>query len=168
MPETTGNNTIMRYQIADYLNTGTAEAETYSFMGTGYNTLDENFNPQTESKTYVSDKSASNTVKSYQAQFPFDADFIKSEEAINYLYGIGRNHKTGVEAETDYVRVELFEPVADSENTFKARKFRVSVEVTNCTGEGGSNLKLTGNLNGVGNFIDGTFNTTTKMFTATE
>lgn len=32
---------IMRYQIADYLNTGTAEEETYALMGTGFNTLDE-------------------------------------------------------------------------------------------------------------------------------
>lgn len=160
-------NTVMRYQVADYINTGDSTTPAYVLMGTGFNTLNESFNPQTETKTYVNDKSASTSINSYQEQFPFDADFIKSEEAVLYLYNIGRNNLTGSDAETDYIRVELFNPVSGSENTYKARKFKVAVEVTNCDGEGGSNLTLTGNLNGVGDFVDGTFNTATKEFTAT-
>ena len=81
------------------------------------------------------------------------------------LYDIGRNQKTGADAEMDYVRVELFQPVEGSANTFAARKFRVAVEVSSVSGEGGGIMKVTGNLNGVGDFIDGTFNTATKTFT---
>ena len=63
------------------------------------------------------------------------------------------------------MRVELFQPAEGAENTFPARKFKVAVEVSGMTGEGGGIMKVTGNLNGVGDFIDGTFNTATKTFT---
>ena len=160
------NETIMRYQIADYLNTGTGETEAWSLCGAGFNTLDESPAAQINTKTYVSDAAASSTIKSYQPQFPFDTDLMKSEAAIMALYEIGRNQKTGAEAEMDYLRVELFEPVASKENTFKARKFRVAVEVALVAGAGGEAIQVTGNLNNVGTFVDGEFNTATKMFTA--
>ena len=159
------SQTIQRYQIADYLNVGT-DKETYELMGAGFNTLDENPAAQLDTKTYVNDRSATSTIKGYQAQFPYDTDLIASEKAVMYLYEVGRNQKTGAEAETDYVRVELFSPVSSKENTFKARKFHVSIEVSSFAGAGGETVKVTGNLNNVGSFIDGEFNTKTKTFTA--
>lgn len=163
-----GNETVMRYQIADYLNTGTSGAETYSLMGVGFNTLDENPSAQSEGKTYICDKTQTSHIKNYQTQFPFDTDLIASETAIMALYDVGRNQKTGSDAEMDYVRVELFQPIAEKDNTFKARKFRVSVEVSSIAGGGGETMKVTGNLNNVGAFIDGEFETTTKTFTPAE
>ena len=161
------NETIMRHQIADYLGIpGDSKAEpTYELMGAGFNTLDENPAAQLDTKTYISDKAASSIIKSYQPQFPFDTDLIKSEKAVMDLYNIGRNELTGADAERDYIRVELFEPVDSKQNTFKARKFRVSVEVASCAGAGGEAIKVTGNLNNVGSFVDGEFNTQTKAFT---
>ena len=46
------NDTIMRFQVADYLNIGT-DTEQWELMGAGFNTLDENPAAQTESKTYI-------------------------------------------------------------------------------------------------------------------
>ena len=120
---------------------------------------------QLDTKAYINDKAASSIVKGYQPQCPFDTELIKSEEAVMELYKIGRDELTGADAERDYIRVELFEPVASKENTFKARKFRVAVEVASCAGAGGETIKVTGNLNNVGTFVDGEFNTTTKTFT---
>lgn len=161
------NETIMRYQVADYLGiTSEEEGEpAFALMGAGVNTLDENPAAQLDTKTYVNGRAASSTIKSYQPQFPFDTDLMKSEAAIMELYNIGRNELTGAEAERDYIRVELFEPVDSKENTFKARKFRVAVEVASCAGAGGEAIKVTGNLNNVGTFVDGEFNTQTKTFT---
>ena len=82
------------------------------------------------------------------------------------LYNVGRNQLCGAEAEFDYVRVELFQP-GESENTFKARKFKVSVEISSYSGAGGETVTVSGNLNAVGDFIDGTFNTKTRTFTET-
>ena len=159
------NETIMRFQIADYLGIPGDSDTTYALMGAGFNTLDENPAAQLDTKAYINDKAASSIVKGYQPQFPFDTDLIKSEEAVMELYKIGRDELTGADAERDYIRVELFEPVASKENTFKARNFRVAVEVASCAGAGGETIKVTGNLNNVGTFVDGEFNTTTKTFT---
>ena len=156
---------VMRYQVADYLATGD---DKFALMGVGFNTLDENPTAQKDAKTYINQKAQPTQIKSYQPTFPFDTDLISDEEAVMAIYDIGRNQKTGEDAELDYVRVELFKPVADQENVFEARKFRVAVEVANITGEGGGIMKVTGNLNGVGDFVAGTFDTTTKTFTATE
>ena len=156
---------VMRYQVADYLATGD---DKFALMGVGFNTLDENPTAQKDAKTYINQKAQTTQIKSYQPTFPFDTDLISDEEAVMAIYDIGRNQKTGEDAELDYVRVELFKPVADQENVFEARKFRVAVEVANITGEGGGIMKVTGNLNGVGAFVAGTFDTTTKTFTATE
>lgn len=159
------NDIVMRYQIADYLNTG-GQVEKYSFMGVGFNTLDENPSAQSDGKTYISDRAQTNSIKSYQPQFPFDTDLMKSEEAVMALYEVGRNQRTGSEAELDYIRVEIFKKIEGKENTFAARKFRVSVEVSSIAGAGGEAIKVTGNLNNVGDFVDGEFDTTTLTFTA--
>ena len=156
---------VMRYQVADYIGTG-KEGTTFALMGVGFNTLDENPSAQLESKTYINQKAQTGYIKNYQPSFPFDTDLIKDESAVMELYTVGRNQLTGSDAERDYVRVELFQPVSSKENTFKARKFRVAVQVESVAGGGGEAIKVTGNLMGVGDFIDGEFNTTTKAFTA--
>lgn len=156
-------DTIMRHQFADYL--GVGDTPTFELMGIGFNSLNESPNAQTDGKTYINQKSQSNYIKGYQTQFPFDTDLISSEAAVMELYEIGRNQKTGADAERDYVRVELFQPVASKENTFKARKFKVAVAVSGVEGDGGETVRVTGNLEGVGDFVDGEFNTTTKAFT---
>ena len=48
-------------------------------------------------------------------------------------------------------------------NEFAARLFTVSVEVTDISGE--DEMTVSGNLNAVGDPVDGTFNTATLMFT---
>lgn len=156
---------VMRFQVADYLSTGENE---FSLMGVGFNTLDENPTAQKDGKTYINQKAQTAQIKSYQPTFPFDTDLISDEKAVMAIYDIGRNQKTGADAELDYVRVELFKPVDGQDNVFEARKFKVAVEVSNITGEGGGIMKMTGNLNGVGDFVAGTFDTTTKTFTAKE
>jgi len=156
---------IMRNQIADYLNTGSVLAPSWALMGVGFNTLDENPAAQTKSVVYINDAAETSSIKSYKPAFPFDTDLISDEAAIEKLYDIGRNEKTGALAQVEYVRVELFK-AGSGANLYKARKFTVSVEVASLAGKGGETVKVTGNLNNVGSFVDGEFNTVTKVFTA--
>lgn len=158
---------VSRYQIADYLNVGTSEAAEWALMGVGFNTLDENPNAQTDGKTYINQKTQTSQIKGYNTQFPFDSDVIKDEAAVMALYKVGRDHFVGGEAEKDYIRVDLFEGTK-GEGGYPARKFRVAVEVTSFSGAGGEIVKVSGNLNAVGDFVEGTFNTTTKTFTPAE
>lgn len=159
---------IMRFQIADYLNVAEkGSPEEYALMGAGFNTLDETPGAQTDSKTYINQKTESNTVTSYKTEFAYDTDFVKDEKAGMSLYKVGRDHLTGEEAERDYVRVDLYDPVPEKTNLFKARKFRVAVVVSDSKGNGGEVMVNSGKLACVGDPIQGYFNTTTKTFTET-
>lgn len=165
MSETTGKrDVVQRHQIADYLNIGTSESPNWVLMGVGFTSLNENFGAESESSKYVNEASESSSVTSYKSVFPFEAHLIKSQEAVNALYTVGRNHLVGAEAEFEYCRVELFDGKASAESTYAARKFLVSVEVSSLEGDKKQSVK--GNLNAVGDPVDGYFNTKTTTFEA--
>ena len=157
---------VQRHQFADFLNIGTSDKAKWVLMGVGFTTLDETFGAESESEKYVSEASSSSSVVSYTSVFPFEARLIKDQDAVNALYHVGRNHLTGSNAEFEYCRVELWDqkmsasaPVA---NTFAARKFLVSAELSGVSGE--KKQSMSGNLNAVGDPVDGYFNTETQTF----
>lgn len=153
---------IQRHDIADYLNVGTSGESKWVLMGYGFTTLDEEFGAQSESSKYIHEPSECSSVVSYKSVFPFTTHMIPDEEAVNALYAVGRNHLTGEDAEFEYCRVELWD--TKSEGKYAARKFTVSAEVTKMAGD--NKQEVSGNLNAVGDPIDGTFDTKTKTFEA--
>lgn len=154
---------IQRHDIADYLNVGTSEEPKWVLMGYGFTTLDEEFGAQSESSKYIHEPSEYSSVVAYTSVFPFTTHMIPDEEAVNALYAVGRNHLTGEEAEFEYCRVELWD--TKTEGKFAARKFTVSAEITKMSGD--NKQEVSGNLNAVGDPVNGTFDTKTKTFTAT-
>lgn len=160
---------VMRFQIADYIGIDSKKGAELALMGAGFTALDENPNAQSESVVYISDKSTSKSVTGYEFVFPYTSRMMleagAEEEAIKSIYTVHRSAATGAAAERDYVRVDLFDPVGGKDNVFKARMFRTSVETTSVSGEGAKEMEMSGNLNGVGDPIEGTFDTTTKKFT---
>lgn len=156
-------NVTKRHDFADYLNIQTEETPKFVLMGTGFTTLDENPGAQTSKKKYVNEAASSSSITSYETVFPFESDLIIQQEAVLALYHVGRNHLTGSDAEFPYVRVELWDKVPDKENEFAARLFTVSAEISSISGE--DEIAVSGNLNAVGDPIDGTFNTETRVFT---
>ena len=54
---------VIRNMIADYLKP--ADSEGFVLMGTGFNTLDESPNAQTDEKTYINQASSSTSIKGY-------------------------------------------------------------------------------------------------------
>lgn len=156
---------VMRNEIADYLDVGTSETPSFALMGTGFNTLDESPSAKTTEKTYISDKASRKTTTGYATVFAFDTDLVSDQDAVMKLYKIGRDQLVGADSELGYVRVELWNRVGATGSKFKARKFKVGVEVSSISGAGGENVKVTGNLNAIGDFVDGEFDTSTKTFT---
>lgn len=153
---------------ANYLNTAPGEDNpVFSFLGAGVKTLDENPSAQTKSRRYINDKSATKSVNGYDWSAPFDADQIRSQAAIAFLCDIGEKQKIGEDAETQYVIVDLDQPIKDKENTFHARKIDVAIEVSSFPNDDGE-MGVSGNFLGQGDMIEGEFNTTTKVFTAAE
>ena len=134
-------------------------------MNVGVTKFDENSNPKEKSKQYVGDKSSTNTVTGYDSQFSIESDLIKNEKVVEYLYSIFRDRKIGKYAQQDLFIVELWNPVTGSENTYKARKFKTTAVISSKPSNPGENITFSGDLKGVGDFVDGTFNTSTKTFT---
>lgn len=116
---------VLRHKIADYLNVGTEAAPEWVLMGTGFTTLDESPGAQTESVKYVNEASSSSCVTGYETSFPFEAEHIVEEEAVDAIYMVGRNHYTGSDAEFEYCRVELWNKASGgsaSATAYEARK----------------------------------------------
>lgn len=162
MPEATTNKSVkQRYQEASYLKV----SDTFELMGTGFEELNEDPGAQTTSKKYINDKSSTSSITSYEGEHPFTADQIMSQAVIKDLISIGKLRKTGSEAERELIRVDLDESVASKENTFKARKFDVAVEISSFSDNDGE-WQVEGTLHDKGDPVTGEFNTETKTFTA--
>lgn len=152
-----------RYQEADYLNVSAVkEIEKYVLMGTGFTKIDDSPSAQTTSKRYVNNKSATKSIGSYDWSAPYELDMIEAEEAIAFIAEIGRREKTGSEAETDYIRVDLLG--TKGENGYPARKRRVAIEVAEFVDSDGE-ITGSGNLLGKGDWEFGFFDPTTGTFT---
>ena len=65
------------------------------------------------------------------------------------------------------MRVDLFDPVNSTANNtaFRARKFNVSIVGDSVEGDGGEGVTFSGDLEGIGDPILGTFDVKTKTFT---
>lgn len=158
-----------RYQQPDYIDvSGGSGSPRFELLGFGVTQLDSSPSAQTTSKRYVNQKSATQSIGSYEWTAPLEFDLIRSEAAIAYIADIGENEKTGVDAETLYVKVYMNKPVASKQNTFEAKQRRVAVEIADFSDNDGE-IQGSGNLLGKTDWVNGEFNTKTKAFTpATE
>lgn len=162
-----GENTGVeqRYQQPDYIDvSGGSGSPRFELLGFGVTQLDNSPSAQTTSKRYVNQKSATQSIGSYEWTAPLEFDLIRSEAAIAYIADIGENEKTGVDAETLYVKVYMNKPVASKQNTFEAKQRRVAVEVADFADNDGE-IQGSGNLLGKTDWVKGEFNTKTKTFT---
>lgn len=154
-----------RYQQPDYIDvSGGSGTPQYELLGFGVTQLDNSPSAQTTSKRYVNQKSATQSIGSYEWTAPLEFDLIRSEKAIEFIADIGENEKTGVDAETLYVKVFLNKPVESKQNTYEARRRRVAVEVADFADNDGE-IQGSGNLLGKTDWVKGEFNTKTKTFT---
>ncbi len=154
-----------RRMQANYLNCGEGESAAFYLLGIGAKTLDENPAAQTKSRKYVCDKSATKSISGYDWTTAFDIDQIREQGAINFIVNIGEKQLVGEDAETDYVIVDLDQKEGSSGTTYHARKFKIAIEVASFTNDDGE-MGCTGNFLGKGDPIEGTFDTSTKTFTA--
>lgn len=163
------NEEIMTYDEAYYLDieeTKNPDAqEDIQIMNVGVTKFEESSNPTEKSTQYIGDKSKTNKVTGYDNQFAIESDLIKNDKVVMYLYSIFRDRKVGVYAQQNLYIVELWNPVAEQENTYKARKLLTSAVLSGKTPNPGETITFSGDLKGIGDFVDGTFNTSTKKFT---
>lgn len=133
-------------------------------MGTGFTDLDESPNAKTTSRRYINDKSETKSITGYDWSSSFTTDIIPTKKVINFIVNIGKLLKVGADAETDYCIVDKDRP-GTTANTYHARMIHVSVETKDIKTKDGEQ-QATGTLNGKGDIVEGTFDITTRKFTA--
>lgn len=126
--------------------------------------LTESANPTESEKQYIHQKSKVTKVTGFANEFPITMDMVKGDEVFEYMYGLFYERKVGSDLDIDHYIVDLWEPVAEQANTYKARKIVQTCSITECNGAAGEQKQITGSLKG-GDFVYGTFNTNTKTFT---
>lgn len=136
--------------------------EAFELLGTGFTELNESPSAQTTSKRYINQSSSRQSVTGYEWSSSFNADQIKSEKAIEYIKEIGEMQKTGADAETEYLIVDLDKP-GKTEGSFRARKFDIAIAVDSIDDNDGE-LGISGSFLGQSDPIEGTFTVGTKEF----
>ncbi len=126
--------------------------------------LTESANPTESEKQYIHQKSKVTKVTGFANEFPITMDMVKGDEVFEYMYGLFYERKVGSDLDIEHYIVDLWEPVAEQTDTYKARKIVQTCSITECNGAAGEQKQITGSLKG-GDFIYGTFNTSTKTFT---
>lgn len=163
------NEEVMAYDEAYYLDVEETKSSTATediqLMNVGVTKFEESSNPTEKSTQYIGDKSKTNKVTGYDNQFAIESDLIKNDKVVMYLYKIFRDRKVGVYAQQNLYIVELWNPVEEQENTYKARKLLTTAVLSGKTPNPGETITFSGDLKGIGDFVDGTFNVKTKTFT---
>lgn len=147
-----------RLKQANYLKVGTG----YEFLGFSFTSLNEKPSPKTTSKRYVGNSSATQGIGSYEWSVDFEGDQIESDEAIEYIVNIGEMCLTGVDAESEYLIVDIDKP-ATTTGDFRCRKIGVAIKVDELPDNDGE-LGLKGSFLGLTDVEEGTFTQTTKAY----
>ncbi|MEG0864916.1 MAG: hypothetical protein RSE58_13670 [Clostridia bacterium] len=159
-------NKVMRFQIADYLGVkGTGATPEYHLMNVGFTAMNESPSPKVSTQPFIGDKNASSDITGYENSFSYDTQLVVDEEAIRALLKVAHDQLTGEDAIFDYVRVDLYDAVTGSANTYKARKFKVCVEAGDISGDPADVVTTSGTLHQIGDLVQGSFSTATKTFT---
>ena len=154
---------IMVYDEAHYFDVGTSETPDIELGGV-ITEMTESSNPTEQEKQYIHQKSKITKTTGYSNEFPITMDMVKGDKVFENFYKKFYERKTGNDLNIDHIIVNLWEPVAGQENTYKARKIIQTCEISECTGNAGEQKQIKGTLKG-GDFVYGTFNVSTKTFT---
>ena len=153
---------IMVYDEAHYFDVGTNGTPDIELGGV-ITEMTESSNPTETEKQYIHQKSKITKTTGYSNEFPITMDMVKGDRVFENFYEKFYQRKTGNDLNIDHYIVNLWESGTEA-NTYKARKITQTVSITECNGAAGEQKQITGSLKG-GDFVYGTFNTSTKTFT---
>lgn len=149
---------VMAYDVAHYFGINDEIV-----LGGVITEMTENSNPTESEKQYIHQKSKNTKITGFGNEFPITMDMVKGDKVFEHMYNLFYRRKTGADLDIPHYIVDLWKPVKDQENTFEARKIVQSCNISECNGPAGEQKQITGSLKG-GDFVYGTFNTTTKTF----
>lgn len=155
----------MREKLMHFFNIGTVESPKYVLLGDGITSLTEEFNPEQNTKQYINQANGTTSVKSYTPSISVEKEYIKGDDLQTWINEKIKLLPTGSSAQSDYVRVNILEEAIDG--AYPAVKRACSYQFDSIGGDAGSEIMNNMTLGGIGDGIQGTFNVSTKTFTAT-
>lgn len=155
---------VKRSQIMTFIDTTPASTATWSLLGQGVVSGKIAYNPKTTEETYIDADNASTSIDSYAPTMPVEQTAIAGNDVYDFVDGLRQARATGTDAETEIVNVWAYETAVSG--AYPAEKQGVSIQFDDFGGDGGTSAKFNYTINYVGDPILGTFNPTTKTFTA--
>lgn len=158
---------MMREELRHYIDISMgADTPTYEMLGDGIESLTEEMNPEEDTKHYINMSRATNNIKSYQRTFSVDKEDCVEDNVQTWIDGLVDRLPVGALAKTSFVRLRLKDAVEDSVGVYKAIKVPCTVSVSSSGGDGGDYVHNAIEVKQCGDDIEGSFDITTKMFTA--
>lgn len=154
----------MREKLMHFFNIGTASSPEYVLIGDGVTSLTEEFNPESDTKQYINQSNGSTSIKSYTPSISVEKEYIKDEDLQKWMDEKVLILPVGSDAESDYIRINIFDAVGGTPGTYKAVKRKCTFQFDSLGGESGNPLVTAMTLGGIGDGIQGTFNVSTKTF----
>jgi hypothetical protein len=155
---------IKRNEFKTFMNTTPTGTATFNLIGDGVTTGTVNMNPSTTEETYIHQTNASISVDRYAPTYPVEGKAKKGDAVFDFIDGLRKSRATLTDAETDIVNVWLYETA--TAGAYPAEKQHVSIQVDSWGGDGGQATRINYTINYIGDPVLGTFNPTTKTFTA--
>ena len=155
---------IMTHDELHYFQVGSGE-NTEIELGGVITEMSESSNPIEQTKHYIHQKSGNTNVTGYNNEFAITMDMVMNDKVYDDFYNLFETRATGKDLKRDHYIVKSWKPVEGEANTFEARKITQTVEITEATSPAGEQKQMSGSLKG-GDFEYGTFNLSTKTFTA--
>lgn len=155
---------VKRSQFATFMNTTPSATATYALIGDGITSAEISYNPETEEYTFIHQDSGTTNLKSYKPAMPVEAIATAGDPVFDFVDGLRQARAILDGAKTDIVNVWLYE--TDTSGAYPAEKQDVIISIDSFGGEGGDTAKINYTLNYAGDPVAGTFNPTTKAWTA--
>lgn len=161
MSETTPNADETRL-YAD--TTPSGETRAYARIGTGIISATPALNPNIKSVQYINRLSAKSTKTAYNKQIGLSGERVVGDSFMDYAMGLAE--KVGANCETTMVAYNTWDTA--TEGAYPARLYSIMISITNDGSlVGGDSQAIEGTIFVNSEPTEGTFNPTTKTFTAT-
>ena len=161
MSETTPNADEKRLYLDT---TPSGETRLYARIGTGVTTVTPAFNPTVKTVQYINMLSSKNTKTAYNKQYAISGERVVGDAAMDFIMGLAE--KVGSDCETTLVSYNTWDTA--TEGAYPAKRYDVMIAVANDgTLAGGDTQAVEATMYVNSAATEGTFNPTTKAFTAT-
>ena len=163
------SESIKRSRFMMFLNTTPAvESATYALIGNGVTELSIDYGAQTKTEQYINADSATTEVTGYQPTAPVTMTAKKGDPVFAFVNELRKKRAILADAYSDIVMADAYE-VADANDltAIPAEKQPVSIQIGSYGGPAEEPLSIEYTINFRGDPTEGTFDATTKSFTAT-